>query len=287
MEENVKYANDARATGSADVGIYNVGTRTLEVIDLKTGAGLMVEAEGNEQLLCYAAGFRRKIEGTGTKKAEIDTFLMTIIQPRGTGPIAKTAAPMTRDMFLKWEKETLAKAIRAVRSKKPKFKAGDHCRFCAGQTACATFKSYVAPAVSVDNAAPLEEASIEELVAIYERTPMIRKYLYAVEARIKFMLQQGLASEENGVKLVKARANRKWRDDEGVERAAISQFGEDKVYTHTFISPAQMDKLPGGKDFSKANAFTPEAGLKVALAGDKAPAVKPDGAAAFDGVAKQ
>ena len=66
-----------------------------------------------------------------------------------------------------------------------------------------------------------------------------------------------------------------------MERVAITEFGEDAVYTKEFKSPAQIEKLPKGKDFAKKYAILTPGPLKVARTSDKVEGVTPAGASAF------
>ena len=65
------------AGGTADCVLYHPGTFELEVVDLKTGKGLLVEVTGNAQARFYAVGVAATYPRLLVKK-----FRSTIVQPR-------------------------------------------------------------------------------------------------------------------------------------------------------------------------------------------------------------
>lgn len=281
VEESVKFNSDARATGSCDLGLFNVKTRHLRVVDFKYGAGETVEAQDNKQMMCYTAGLRQTVEGVNPKKPKIDTFDTCIIQPRGQGAMVKVSAPMNRDTFVRWEKEDLARAVRRTKAKKPKFLAGEHCHYCSHQTNCNAMAKFVAPAVSGHIVDP-DLLSDDKLIEIYAKSKVIRTFLWKVEEALEFKLRAGQLTEGDGVKLKRGKApNRKWKDEDGLERAAITEFGEDACYDRKFRSPAQIEKLPKGKAFVEENSVRGQGGLKLTLSSDKAEGITPPGADVF------
>ena len=64
--------------GVSDFSIVFINRRTLEIVDLKTGRGIIVEVEDNVQLRTYALGVFLKFQG----KYPIDWIKSTIVQPR-------------------------------------------------------------------------------------------------------------------------------------------------------------------------------------------------------------
>ena len=79
-----------------------------------------------------------------------------------------------------------------------------------------------------------------------------------------------------GWKLAQARSNREWK--ENAETAARDKFS-DRAFTQPELkSPAGIDELPLGKEFTSEYAFKPSAGLQLVPASDArqeaGPAVK-------------
>lgn len=67
------------AGGNCDCILYNPNTEDLEVIDLKTGKGKLVEAKDNPQELFYALG---ALLGMDLDPTPVATITTTIVQPR-------------------------------------------------------------------------------------------------------------------------------------------------------------------------------------------------------------
>lgn len=65
------------AGGTGDAVIYHPTERLLEVVDLKGGRGVVVEAKGNPQLRTYGLGAM-----LANPSLKVDTIKVTIVQPR-------------------------------------------------------------------------------------------------------------------------------------------------------------------------------------------------------------
>ena len=100
-----------------------VADHLLQVIDFKYGLGVLVEAENNPQMMCYALGAMEQFDGI----YDIDTVKMTIFQPRRDNI---SACVMSRADLLAWAKNTLKPAADLAYSGGGEFRAGDHCQFC-------------------------------------------------------------------------------------------------------------------------------------------------------------
>lgn len=74
---------------------------TLTVIDFKYGVGILVEAEKNPQMMCYALGALQLFDSI----YDIDSVTMTIFQPRRDSVSTYT---ISKEELLKWADEVLA-----------------------------------------------------------------------------------------------------------------------------------------------------------------------------------
>jgi len=237
------------------------------------------------QLKLYTAGFRRLIEGATGKKKEVDTFCWGILQPRApSGKQVKFDADVPREDFLAWEKGPLAKAIQAVNAKKPKFAAGEHCRWCPAMGQCPTFESYTKDVLSVDATVDEAKQGDDVLVSIFERAPIIRAYLKRVETELKGRLLRG--QKVPGVKLIAGRSIRTWSDPDTIERLIQSEFG-DEGFEHVVKSPSKIEKLAKGKDFAKKHAHKPQGAPVVAREADPGLEVNREASEVFAEVLKQ
>ncbi len=74
-----------------------VADEELQIIDYKHGVGVLVEAENNSQMMCYALGAIELFDGI----YDIEKVQMTIFQPDAT---TSAAGPSARKSFLTGQK---------------------------------------------------------------------------------------------------------------------------------------------------------------------------------------
>ena len=103
--------------------------QVLQIIDYKHGLGVLVEAEKNSQMMCYALGALEAFDGI----YDIDRVTMTIFQPRRDN--ISTWSCSKKDL-LAWANEVLAPTAALAYEGKGEFKAGDHCQFCKAKAPC-------------------------------------------------------------------------------------------------------------------------------------------------------
>jgi hypothetical protein len=104
----------SRPRTTPDVAI--VGSKTLEIVDYKTGA-IKVEPEDNDQLMFYAACWL----GVAREATE---FTVHVLQP---GNLASWTAPIS--YLKKWMDKAIA-ADRRIQAKDLTLVPSDHCTFC-------------------------------------------------------------------------------------------------------------------------------------------------------------
>ena len=91
-----KYVPEGFGTGDCVI----IADGTLSVIDYKHGKGILVEAEKNPQMLCYALGALELFDGI----YDIDTVSMTIFQPRRENVSTYT---ISKEELLQWAADVL------------------------------------------------------------------------------------------------------------------------------------------------------------------------------------
>lgn len=106
-----------------------VADETLTVIDFKYGVGILVEADNNPQMMCYALGALELFDGI----YDINQISMTIFQPRCENISTYT---ISKEELLKWANEVLAPTAELAAKGKGEYKAGDHCQFCKVKATC-------------------------------------------------------------------------------------------------------------------------------------------------------
>lgn len=266
--------------GTSDVVAYHRGYRHLEIVDLKFGMGVAVEADDNPQFLYYALGV---ILEHGYDVSEITT---TVVQPRiahEDGPI-RSAAYAAVDVLM-WGQNVLKPGVLAALKEGAAFATGDHCKFCPGQGTCPELhKQALSIAKSQFGPSPLTppvptQLEAWQLADIVSKFDMLDAWMKAVRQEAYNRLVAG--QEVPGFKLVQKKAIRKWADgDEDVIVAQLEKAGFDlaDITTVKIKSPAQIEKLVGGPSGLKRlnqHIVKESSGTTMVLDTDARPAVSP------------
>ena len=75
-------------------------------------------------------------------------------------------------------------------------------------------------------------------------------------------------------KLVNGKVDRIWK--EGAEKALEEKYKAQAFKSKELLSPAQIEKLPGGKEFAAEYAFKPPSSLTMAPESDRRMAISKD-----------
>lgn len=298
--------------GTADVIAYHPAHQHLAIVDLKFGKGVAVEAQGNPQLLYYAAGamkftvLDRLCVGAGKRFEGVKTVSATIVQPRAFHPSGRIR-PATYDVneVVAWARDVLYPGVvKALADGGKTLFAGKQCRFCPVAATCETLKDFsLATAVQAFNAAPPTNTpaaasayqaplpaqitlSDEDLGELLGKIATIGPWIDAVKKLASSRLEGG--KDVPGWKLVPSLARRKWAaDDDQAQMAALSAAGVDldPITTVALLSPAQAQKVLGKKEYDAALApfvVKSSSGLTLAPASDpRAAVVRQTAAQAF------
>ncbi|WP_298031025.1 DUF2800 domain-containing protein [uncultured Dysosmobacter sp.] len=216
-----------------------VADNVLQVIDFKYGVGVLVEAEKNPQMMCYALGAWSAFGHL----YDIKTVRMTIFQPR-RGNVSTWE--MDAMELLKWAEEVLKPTAELAYKGEGEFKAGDHCMFCKAKAACRKRAEYNLELAKYDFEAPASLESIE-IAAILPRIDELTAWASDIK---EYALQQALSGTEYpGYKVVEGRSVRKYVDDAAVADK-VKSAGYDP-YEQKVIGITAMTKLLGKKKFEE------------------------------------
>lgn len=247
--------------GMSDWVLLEPDERVLHIEDYKHGAGIVVEAKWNYQMLYYACGI---IHSMGLWD-DVDKIIIHIAQPRGfhwAGPIRQWAISI--DELERWLDVFLLPAMKdALRQdpKYPDFHTGEHCRFCPA-------RGYQCPGIMADierieemynemgGAGKLSGDQLGEFLTLFEVIKIAAK-----THRDTAFHRKMAGNDIPGQKLVNSRSNREW--NEGTEAKAKKEFGSKAYEPKKLLSPAKMEKLPLGEDFAKRYSSKPDAGLTL------------------------
>lgn len=216
-----------------------VADDTLMVIDFKYGLGVLVEAEKNSQMMCYALGALSLFDGI----YDIKEVNMTIFQPRRENV---STASMTKEELLHWAETVLKPTAELAAQGKGEYKAGGHCRFCKLKATCRKRAEYNLELAKYDFAVPstLEDEEIE--IVLSKADELVN---WAGEVK-EYALQQALSGKSwKGWKLVEGRSNRRYVSEEAVA-AKVEEAGYDP-YEKKLLGITAMTKQLGKKKFDE------------------------------------
>ena len=216
-----------------------VADDVLQIIDYKHGLGVLVSAEKNPQMMCYALGALELFDGI----YDINSIQMIIFQPRRENV---STCNISKEELLSWADEVLKPTAELAYEGKGEFKAGEHCQFCKVKATCRKRAEYNLELAQYDFEMPttLEETEVAAIL------PKIDS-LISWGADIKeYALQQALSGTHyEGYKVVEGRANRKYTDDDAVA-FAVKDAGFDP-YEKKLLGITAMTALMGKKKFEE------------------------------------
>ena len=211
---------------------------TIEVIDLKYGKGVRVDAAGNPQLRLYGLGAASLYSDI----YDLKKVRMTIIQPR-LDHVSTEELSLTD--LQEWAVEVVAPAAKAALGKDAPFACGDWCRWCPAKATCrkraeanlelARYEFQKPPLLQPD-----------EIGEILREAEELQKWAADVQA---YALEQTLQGEHfDGWKLVEGRSVRKYADDLKVAETLIAAgYDEALLYERKLLGLTAMEKLVGKK----------------------------------------
>lgn len=259
--------------GTADLvavqELANTDEHMLIIGDLKTGRH-RVEAKENKQLMLYALGVYRRLK----RRYNITTVRLVIFQPYAGGASEWDISVEGLELFAKFAQKRALLALDAYFRGKKNLKASDFrpsvdgCQWCRFSEQCAartkTVNSVLAEELKDDFAL---ELTPEQLVAEYEKLPLLRQHIDKVEKAMAAALHSG--KKVPGYKLVEGRpGNRVWKDADAIE---VSHG--DILKKEVLMPPTEAAKVLSADEMAALEPFiTRKPGAPcVATADDKRP----------------
>ena len=263
----------------------------LHVRDYKHGVGIVVLVEHNLQLMYYGVGM---LEDLGLWDV-VDEVVLWVDQPRAWMDSPRSWTVSVADLAT-WRDEVLVPAMElaawVLRNDQHLthdelirlnlLNSGEHCRFCAARyhncprhvLDMEKMEGLMNKIEAAGGAPKATNAEVGEFLTLFEVAKIRGKAL-----RETAFARAQAGHDIPGHKLVLGKSNREWKD--GVEAKAKKLFKKDAMVPPKLRSPAQVDKLPGGKAFSAEYAFKPDKGLQLVLADDIRSEAGPKGRAMF------
>lgn len=250
--------------GTGDAVI--IAEPTLQIIDLKYGQGVLVEAEQNPQLMLYALG---ALHAFGSLY-DIETVAVTIYQPRrGNVDTWETSVAELEH----WAETDVKPKAELAAAGEGEFCPGSWCQFCKITPTCRARAEANLQLAKLEFAPPAKLSDVE-IADVLTRIPQLKTWASDVEAyALSKAVNQGVVFE--GFKLVAGRSVRKYTSETDVAKAAEAAGYRD-IWDRKLITLTAMEKLMGKPAFNEilSEYVTKPAGKPTLVpASDKRPAL--------------
>ena len=222
----------------------------VEVMDLKYGKGIYVDATNNSQFRLYGLGAYNVL----SHLYDIKRVRMTVLQPRlhNFG-----SEELTIEELLTWAEEKVVPAAKLAWFGEGEFVAGDHCTscFCKARYTCPARADQALAVAKLEFASAVPPAvatlSLDRVAKLLPKADMVIDWFNDLKAH---SLKQ--ATEHNimvpGFKLVEGRSVRKYSSQEDVA-AKLRDAGvpESVMFERSLLGITAMEKAIGKKKFTE------------------------------------
>lgn len=217
-----------------------VADKLLHIIDFKYGQGVLVEAEGNPQMMLYALGALRLFDSL----YDISEVSMSIYQPRRENVSTWT---ISVDELNAWAENILKPKAELAHKGEGDYLPGPWCQFCKAAVKCRARAEEKLQLAQFEFAPPplLSDEEVEEILG---KLDDLTKWANEIQAYAQdAAINHGKVWQ--GFKLVASRTNRKYTDEEAVVKAA-NEAGYHDIFKKSLIPITEMEKLMGKKNFT-------------------------------------
>lgn len=230
--------------GTGDAVIFHGNTK-LEVIDLKYGQGVPVNADHNTQLMLYGLG----AYWTYSEIFDVREVTTTIVQPRLNSISSYT---YTVEELLDWATKTVSPLAQQALAGEGRFNPGEHCRFCRAKGICKARKELADQELAtlphgITDARLLTPV---EIAKVLDQADAIISWLKDAQDYARESAEAG--AKIPGYKLVEGRSNRKYTDEIAVAEAMRAKGWPDEVlFEKKLLGLTAMEKLVGKKTITE------------------------------------
>ena len=220
--------------GTGDAVIIANGA--VEILDLKYGKGVAVDAVGNTQMMLYALGAVYLYDCL----YEIKEFTMTIVQPRLDSVSSET---LSIYKLLEWGEDVVKPVAKVAFAGKGVFQSGDHCHFCKARATCRA-RAEANQKLAAEEFQDLFLLTIDEVADLLGKVDQYVKW-------VSDLKEYALATALKGVpipdwKLVEGRSNRAISDEQAAAKALLGVgYTQEQIFKLLGIS--KIEDLCGKK----------------------------------------
>jgi len=242
LEERLDYSPWVKeGFGTGDLVL--ISDDVLEIVDLKFGKGIKVEAQDNSQMKLYSLG---AINDFGFLY-DIKTIKMTICQPRLDHV---STDELVADDLLNWADNIVRPLADLAYEGKGEFKSGDHCRFCRIRYTCRQRAEDNLKIACLDFR-PAPTLTDDKIVEVLTSIDELIKWAKDVE-EYAFKEAANNGKQWPGFKLVEGRRTRRYSSEEKVAEALLAAgYEEEKIFSKSLLSLTKLEKEIGKDEFEE------------------------------------
>lgn len=231
-----KVTGERGRKGHVDFLAYD--EETILVVDYKYGRGVKVDAPENSQMRIYALGCLH----SSTHKFK--KVITCIYQPRLDNI---SIEEISVEELKAWHKTIVIPAAKKALKGEGLQKAGDWCKFCKVAGKCASLASFSTKEALRDFDVTLLRP--EQQVELFKKQKIVLDFFKALE---KDMLKNMLSGQKyKGLKLVEARKNRAWVDQEAaMTLLELNGYNEEQISDRKLKAIGAIEKLVGKELFN-------------------------------------
>ena len=235
VEERVVISDgDPLIWGTADFWALTDACQTLTVVDYKHGAGYLISAEGNQQLLLYAAGLMRN----HLRNYQIKKVRLAICQPRHPEASADGWDEVEEDpAFVRAFMQAVLDRLEQAANEPPV--TGEHCQYCPALLACPARRAEFEELATMAETVVPEQADAEMIARAVRMKKRVSDWIAAAERVGLKMIQAG--AEVPGLRTRTRAGALAWTVSDSEVIAALSQFvPADEIQSVSVLTPTQV-----------------------------------------------
>ena len=268
--------------GTGDLVIITDGI--VEVLDLKYGKGIYVNAVNNSQMRLYGLGAYNEL----AHLYDFEVVSMIVLQPRLDNWSNET---MTVQALLAWADNEVVPKAKLAWAGEGEYVAGDHCSscFCRARYVCPARAEQSLAVAKIEFADPTPPApatlSMGRIAQLLPKADLVIDWFNDLKT---YSLEQ--ATKHNnivpGFKLVEGRSNRKYSNQDDVAaKLKAAGIAEAVMYERSLLGITAMEKAVGKKVFTEVLGdliVKPEGKPTLVPVEDKRPALSSPATAVED-----